>query len=346
MYNGLSRAPKTAQFALESRQVPVISFESKVSHSDLVAFADKRVNLKREDVETERAQVNRVRERLAEYISEHPDFDLVKMLNAGSLAKGTALKTINDADVAVYVKAGKAPGNERALIAWLEMRLREAYSNLPSDRFKAKHHCVTISFSGTGLDIDVVPVLREDGDPVDDGYLVTSAGKRVLTNIPKHLEFIRKRKNANPEHFRQIVRFMKWWKRQQVSNNGSFRCKSFLLELIVAYLFDNGLDGSNYPSALEAVFKYIVTSGLRSPISFADYYKPSQLPKNDTSLMRIYDPVNPHNNIVARYTDRDRLAIVAAAQDSLEAIVYAGFATTKAIAVEQWRRVFGPSFEA
>jgi hypothetical protein len=228
----------------------------------------------------------------------------------------------------------------------LEARLREAYCYLPSDRFKAKQHCVTISFSGTGLDIDVVPVLHEETDPTDDGYLVTANGARVPTNIPKHLAFIRKRKNANPGHFRQIVRFVKWWKRQQVNNDASFRCKSFLVELIVAHLFDTGLDGSDYPAALEALFTYIVASGLSAPISFNDYYSRGDLPKNDTSAMRVYDPINPKNNVVARYTDRDRVAIVAAAQDSLEAIAYAGFATTKTIAVEQWRRVFGPSFEA
>ena len=41
-----------------------------------------------------------------------------------SLAKGTALKTINDIDVALYVKASEAPQNEIDLLIWLAERLR------------------------------------------------------------------------------------------------------------------------------------------------------------------------------------------------------------------------------
>ena len=33
------------------------------------------------------------------YLEEHPDFELRKMLLSGSLAKGTALKSISDIDV-------------------------------------------------------------------------------------------------------------------------------------------------------------------------------------------------------------------------------------------------------
>lgn len=39
--------------------------------------------------------------RLEKKIEEDPDYALVKMLHAGSVAKGTALKTVNDLDVAV-----------------------------------------------------------------------------------------------------------------------------------------------------------------------------------------------------------------------------------------------------
>lgn len=88
--------------------------DSKISHADIVAFADNRVNLRREDMNAHREQVGRLRAKLETYIAAHPGFDLVKMLRSGSVANGTALKTINDMDVAVYVKAGRAPGSETA----------------------------------------------------------------------------------------------------------------------------------------------------------------------------------------------------------------------------------------
>jgi tRNA nucleotidyltransferase (CCA-adding enzyme) len=93
----------------------------KVTHNDLVDFAEQRVNLRRADVEAEREQVQRLRDRLAEHIKEHPDFALVKMLNAGSLAKGTALRTINDVDVAVYLRADAAPNGNPDLIGLLSL---------------------------------------------------------------------------------------------------------------------------------------------------------------------------------------------------------------------------------
>ena len=77
--------------------------DSHIGHSEIAAFCFDRVNLKRDDVDEYRAQVNNLRNKLANYIADHPAFDLVKMLNSGSVAKGTALKTFNDMDVAVYV---------------------------------------------------------------------------------------------------------------------------------------------------------------------------------------------------------------------------------------------------
>jgi tRNA nucleotidyltransferase (CCA-adding enzyme) len=97
--------------------------DGHVAHSDIVAFADDRINLKRDDVKADREQVGRLRSKLETYIAAHPGFDLVKMLHSGSVAKGTALRTINDMDVAVYVEAGKAPEDEKKLIDWLSERL-------------------------------------------------------------------------------------------------------------------------------------------------------------------------------------------------------------------------------
>jgi len=317
-----------------------------VTHQDLVDFAESRVNMRMADVEAERKQVNRLKDALTEYIKSHPDVALVKMRNAGSLAKGTALRTINDIDVAVYLRAASTPESTPDLLSVLADLLRQAYPNLRSDQVKIKINCVTLSFIGTGLDVDVVPVLYEGG-PGDAGYLVAKdTGDRVLTNVTQHIEFVQTRKAKYPRHYRQIIRFMKSWSRQQKLADEAFRCKSFMLELIVAYLFDQGLDGSDYTLALGEVFAYIVKSGLREPIAFTDYCRLSEITKDDASPIRIYDPVNHKNNIVWRYTERDRARIVEAATDAFDAITYSRFATTKGAAIQQWRTVFGPSFGA
>ena len=105
-----------------------------IGHSEIVRFADDRVNLKREDVKEYRDQVNRLRDRLEQHIAENPAFALRKMLLSGSLAKGTALKSINDIDVAVYVSESDAPATMSELIASVAGRLRTAFPNFKPEQ--------------------------------------------------------------------------------------------------------------------------------------------------------------------------------------------------------------------
>ena len=152
-------------------------------------------------------------------------------------------------------------------------RLREAYGGLMNaDQFVPQHHCVQVQFRGSGLDVDVVPVLYE-GDRDDRGYLITKdTGDRVLTSIPLHLAFTRKRKAVHKTHFRQMVRLVKWWKRMQAAERENFKFKSFMIELILAHLFDHGFDGTDYASGLFEFFGYIRRSGLKERIIFTDHY--------------------------------------------------------------------------
>ncbi|MDA2915769.1 nucleotidyltransferase [Nitrospinae bacterium AH_259_B05_G02_I21] len=319
--------------------------EPLISHTKIKAFAEERVNLPSETAKKHRVQVNGLRERLEAHIAANPGFALVKMLHAGSVAKGTALRTINDLDVAVYVKKDEAPMSDEELVPWLATRLREANPNMKPEQFDdSQPHCVTVRFRGTGLDVDVVPVLYE-GDEHDLGYLIAKdTGERTLTSIPLHLEFIRTRKKAHPDHFAQVVRLVKWWVNQQKDRDTFFRCKSFMVELIVAHLADRGVILSDYPTALEGLFSYMVRTGLQERIAFTDYFATSELPPSNGTPIEIFDPVNPSNNIASRYTTADLTSFVDAAEQAADAISEAHYATTKGRAVECWQIVLGPSF--
>lgn len=233
-----------------------------VTHADVNRFAKEKVNLREADVAEHRAQAQRVRDNVTRFIEEHPDYGIIKILLSGSLAKGTALSDLNDIDLAVYIKSGSAPVEERELLDWLAQRLREAYPQKDPSDIEPQTHVVRIHFRGSGLDVDVAPV-HYDGAPDDLGYLVDrTTGRRVLTSIPLHLKFIRKRKSLQPG-FAQIVRLVKWWVKQQKRTSDLFRCKSFLTEMLCAHLVDTGHDMSDYPTALEDFFAYIVTTELR-----------------------------------------------------------------------------------
>ena len=137
---------------------------------------------------------------------------------------------------------------------------------------------------------------------------------------------------------------MKWWVRKQREKDESFRMKSFMIELLVAHLADSGIDLADHTLALEKVFTYVIKSQLKTRIAFTDYYAASALPAPTGKPIEIFDPVNETNNIASVYDDGHRQKVVAAAQDALEAISEARFATTRGRAIECWQDVFGPSF--
>lgn len=318
-----------------------------VSHSNLVAFADSSVNLKREDAKEYREQVNRLREKMEKFIKENPDVGLRKMLLSGSLAKGTALKSLNDIDVAVHVTSPDAPAGESELLDWLVEKLRKVYPNMDPSQISKGNHCVRISFRGSGLDVDVVPIYEIANDPLDRGYLYASAtGERVLTSIPMHLEFIRKRKRACEKHYAQMIRFVKFWaSRRKAQLGDSFRCKSFLLELLMAKHLDEGADLSNYPDALEVFFASVVQSNLAKQIAFTDYFRSTEIPSRGNDPIEVLDPVNLDNSIVKDYSASDRSSLVEQSEEALDAISEARHATTKGRAVDCWKDVFGPTFK-
>jgi hypothetical protein len=315
-----------------------------VDHTDIVRFAAERVNLPKDKADEYRGQVRRLRERLEGYLAEHPDFSLKKMLLSGSLAKGTALRSLNDIDVAAYISGADAPKDVKALLEYLAERLRKAFPNFSLDQVKPQTYSVTVSFKGSGLDVDVVPILY-DGDPDWYGNLVSQDdGSFLKTNIPYHLEFIRKRKKAQDTHFAQVARLVKFWTRKIKNEQESFRFKSFMVELVLAHLADGGADLTDYPEALQHFFTYLAKSNFRERIVFSDYYKPSTV-GTITEPVKIIDPVNATNNVSRLYTAQQADAIIDAALEAGDAIDAALAAPTKQETVYYWQKVFGSSFQ-
>lgn len=315
-----------------------------VSHADIVRFANDRVNLPKDKADEYRAQARRLREKLQGYLSEHPDFTLKKMLLSGSLAKGTALRTLNDIDVACYISGADAPHSVATLLTYLADRLRKAFPNFSPDQVQPQTYSVTVSFRGSGLDVDIVPILY-DGDPNWYGNLVSQDdGSFLKTSIPRHLEFTAARKRAQEKHFSQVVRLVKFWARRMKQERDEFRFKSFMIEMILAKLCDDGVDLSDYPEALQHFFTYIACSEFRERIVFADYYAPSTVGVLYDPV-QIIDPVSAENNVSRLYTQANVDAIVEASMDAGDAIDAALAAPNKQLTVAYWQKVFGSTFQ-
>ncbi|WP_267246489.1 hypothetical protein [Streptomyces sp. PR69] len=163
------------------------------------------------------------------------------------------------------------------------------------------------------------------------------------------MNFIEKRRKAAGPGYAELIRLLKGWIRQSKLHDPDLRCKSFLLELLVAHLEETGWNGEklqvdDYPRAIEQVLSYIVRSGLQTPVVFTDYYTADHVAPSHEPI-RVWDPVNPANNVAGTYLEADRLRLVDHANTALEAIAWAACAPTKGDANDAWRELFGPTFQ-
>lgn len=316
-----------------------------IDHRHIAKFAERHVNLDRETASKYRQQIRRLSEELQGHLSRSPSFSLRKMLLSGSLAKHTALKTINDGDVAMYVEA--APESVWKLTRWLAEKMRTAFPNLRPEQVEIQDYSVRIDFRGTRLSVDVVPVYAEKGEAGDDDWGVVVSqkeGMTLRTNIRLHKEFIKKRRVNNPD-FAQVVRLVKWWIRARKAEDNRFKFKSFMAELILTHLIDNGEPIKDYPEAMIAFFDYIAKDQFKSSIYFRDY--PEGLPQSQglrQDAIRIFDPVNGANNVARKYQESDRMLIISSAIDAGDAIEAALHARTRHESIHYWRKIFGPVF--
>jgi hypothetical protein len=317
---------------------------SHVDHCDIAKFAVEKVNLPASKANEYRAQARRLREKLEVYLNDHPDFTLKKMLISGSLAKGTALRSINDIDIACYINAPDAPRDIQDLLAFIAEKLRKAFPNFSPDQVTPQTYSISVNFRGSGLNVDIVPVLYY-GDENWYGDLVSQDdGSFLKTSIPRHLEFAKKRKQDNPVHFAQVVRLIKYWARKEKRERDGFRFKSFMIEMVLAKLSDEGEIFSDYPEALQHFFTYIAKTDFNELIAFSDYFP---IPNKNTIVtpIKIVDPVNTENIVSQLYTSQQADIIVEAALDAGDAIDAALSATTKQDSVYYWQKIFGPTFQ-
>jgi len=326
---------------------------SHITHDVLTAHAVEKVNVPSDKAKKRREQVNYLRSRLETHIKAHPDYDLVKLRSSGSTAKHTAIRGTrgSDADVAAYVTAAAVGGtgaDEGELLLWLEARCKEVYGATKiADDFRISEHAVGITMHGTGLKIDVAPVLYEGLDN-DRGHLITRQGDRVLTSVTQHLTFINSRAAVAGRGYKELIRLLKAWISHSKWIDDDFRCKSFLIELVVAHLWDSGWNGEklavdDHPRGFEQVFAYISRTRLETPVVFTDYYNASEVVAC-TDAIQIWDPVNPGNNVARSYSETDRKRLVARVDECLDEICWAATAPTKSAANEAWRNLLGPTF--
>lgn len=282
-------------------------------------------------------QVDRLIDNLCKNVRNKTEIKITKVVKAGSFAKFTILRRTSedpvDVDVVFYIEGKDADAESlESLSSQIHDLLVDQYPNKSVEDFKIQRKAATVQFVGSGLAVDIVPVIEDD---TRDGYgwqFDLSDGSKMETCAPCQIKFVRDRKNADKD-FRTLVRMGKRWR-----NRAEIKLKSFMIELIFAYLLDRDGPEGGIEQKFRDFLLYIAQSGLKETISFPEnsaFFRP----QFDDPVV-ILDPVCSSNNVASRVTEGERLEIVAAAQEAWEVAYFASTEDDD----EVWKEIFGPKF--
>ncbi len=286
-------------------------------------------------------QVGYLIDGLKKKMDENSSFGVAGFKKTGSLMKGTVLKPRGengvDADVAVYLDLSEAEKDDiEKLHAIIRDLLVAVYPTKKKDDFKVQPRTLGIHFRASGLDVDLVPIIPIPGASGYGWQPSSQNGKSVKTSVQGQLDFIKSRRDADPR-FKTIVRLLKHWRNEQELE----KLRSFVIELIVAYLYDRDGTAVSLESGLQRFFLYVAQSELVERITFPELGKIKSFPGDPVVVL---DPVNKDNNVAARLTDEERKEIVSAAQTAWETISAASWKSAKGETLDLWKEIMGRSF--
>lgn len=308
-----------------------------MNDAELTFYDHNMLRLSQDDRTKYHGQVDRLVAALTKSLHQETDFKVTRVIKAGSFAKYTILRRGEgrkvDVDVAFYLSDKDVEKEDLASLSdQIFDFLTSLYPNKSVEDFEIQKRAATVTFVGSGLDVDVVPIIQIPSKP-DCGWQFGTDGSKSLTNVPGQLSFINARKKKD-KYFRSLVRLTKQWKHYKEIPG----LKGYTIELLVAFLLDRyGAKGS-LEQRFTQLLCYIAQSGLKEVVSFPENTKPLG---SFTDPVKIIDPVNSQNNVAARITEEERAEIVRLATESWETAHYASEQDDEEI----WKELFGPRFK-
>jgi hypothetical protein len=284
------------------------------------------------------AQVDRLVAELSCHIRDKTEIKITRVVKAGSFAKFTILRKTAidpvDVDVVFYI-SGRNVDREtlQSLNDTIYSLLVNIYPTKSVEDFEIQRKAATVTFVGSGLSVDVVPVIEDESRPGYGWQYDLEDGSRMQTCAPCQIQFVRDRKAVDKD-FRTLVRMAKKWR-----NFAELKpLKSFIIELLMAYVLDQEGATGSIEQRFRRFLLYIAQSELRQVVKF---------PENTgaigtfTDPVVILDPVCNFNNVASRITEAERQQIVAAADAAWEA---ANFASAEND-LDLWKELFGRQFK-
>lgn len=322
----------------------------KLTNNQLQNFVN-RIKLKPENMSKYRDQVENLKEKLDKKIKEdvRTGLKVTKYLLAGSWKKRTILRPTGDnpidIDLVLYIEGDENIGNDiKKLHDFVVEYLREIYPSKDiSKDVDAEGHTksIKIKFTGTGLELDIVPVIPLSTPQEYVWQPQRGGGGKYTTSITKQLDFAKERKDKNSS-YTAIVRMLKWWRnyKELYPTDDESGLSSFPIELIVAYLDINHGVENNIEEGVIRFFKFITDPGF-PVIKFSSAI--NQVPVFTTPVY-IADPTNNENNAAKKVDKAIWQEVLDEANDAFETLNIAQAKNYEGDTLAEWKRVFGPSF--
>lgn len=309
----------------------------KLSDQQLAAYVTDKLALPGDKRNENRAQVNRLLDKLSGVLMADGSYTIVKFRRAGSLEKGTsnrprAGKPV-DADVGVYFEVDDPANFDIATLQRLIKKLLvAAYPQKSQEDFEEGGRTFGIVFKGSGLEVDLVPIVALDA-AADFGLQHSRAGTVVKTSIKTHIDHYRDHAGRDPL-LASLLRLAKRWRYWQELAG----IQSFHLELILSHLVDRDGPAVGLEEGLRRFFLFVARD-LSAGFAFGGA---------DVSAFSdpvvIVDPANIQNNVTARIQPAERDAFNVAAKEGLGTITVAQGLPGKGETIAAWKELFGENF--
>lgn len=322
----------------------------KLTNEQLAKFIN-RIKLKNENMPKYRSQIKNLREKLEKKIKEDDSNGLkvTKFLLAGSWKKRTILRPTGDhpidIDLVLFVEGGEEDSKDvEKLHDFIVEYLSAIYPLKDIGRdvdAEGKTKSIKIKFIGSGLEVDIVPVVPLEKPKEYVWQPERGGGGTYTTSISKQLAFSINRRKDNPS-YTSIVRAIKWWRnyKEFKPEDGEPGLSSYAIELIVAYLDINKGIETNIEEGIIRFFQFISTPNFPE-ITFSTAI--NNVPDYDTAIF-VADDTNNENNTAKKVDKEIWEEIIDAADEAFDTLNIAQSKNFEGDTIKEWKDIFGPSF--
>jgi hypothetical protein len=322
----------------------------KLNNNELGHFVEK-IKLQNDSMPKYRYQINNLKTKLEDKIKndESTGMKVSKYLLAGSWKKRTILKATGDnpidIDLVLFVTGNDNLQNDlKKVHDYIVKYLEEIYptKDIHNDvDAEGNTKSITIRFSGSGLEVDIVPVVPLSKPEVYVWQPQRGGGGKYITSVENHLDFSLSLRKANPS-YTSIVRALKWWRNYKelkpLENEGGI--SSYTIELIVGYLDINMGVATTIEEGIIRFFQFISESTFPD-IQFG--HAINNIPSYNTAIY-IADDTNNENNSAKKINKSKWEEIKEEAGEAFDTLNLAQDRNNEGDTITEWKSVFGPTF--